>query len=216
MRSSIHRLVPLIGAAALALTACSTNTPGNAQPSSATASSTTSKASTPGTSDQIPGPGVPKVTDPIDFTPHLRTPCDALTREQVTDLLGENASAKTDLAATSGPTCTWRPPGTARTDVSINFFTAYPEGLTRIYRLRNTEYKFFMEVPAIGGHPAVAYGFADKRNTTGECLVAVGTSDTSVLNAGITLSDANIGKRDPCEIAQKVAGEALANIKGGR
>ncbi|MFE0028180.1 DUF3558 domain-containing protein [Amycolatopsis sp. NPDC059021] len=201
--------------AALSLSACSTPTSGNAQPSP-TAVGTSSQTAPNSPGGQAPGQGAPKVANPIDVTSYLQAPCNTLTGTQVSRLLGENAKSNADLKATAGPTCTWKPPGNTNKQVVVNLFTTPPEGLSRIYRLHGTDLKFFMEVPPVEGHPAVAYGFTDTRNTKGECIVGVGTSDTSLLNTIITLSDANIGKMDPCAIAQEVAGEALANIKGGR
>ncbi|MFD9892229.1 DUF3558 domain-containing protein [Amycolatopsis sp. NPDC059027] len=216
MRSAVHRIAPVLGVVALALTACSTDTPGNAQPSPGTSSSRSQTAPPPGSADQVPGPGVPKVNSPIDTTSYHQTPCTTLTEAQVSELLGADARSKSDLNDPAGPTCTWRPPGNSNTLVQVSFFTADATGLSRIYRQRGNDYKFFMELPPIAGFPAVAYDVSDRRNTKGECIVAIGTSDTSRLDSVITLSDKNIGKKDPCEIAQKVAGEALANVKGGR
>ncbi|GAA4539784.1 DUF3558 domain-containing protein [Amycolatopsis samaneae] len=217
MNRTTRWLIPVLGAGALALSACSTTTPGSAQPSQA---GETGGKPPSGAIDDVPGPGVPKVAAPIDFTNYLTKPCESLHSNQVDELLGENATPKPDLKAGAGPTCVWRK-GSSQAAVTVNFLTLVPigatkpMGLTGYYNNREKDFKFFEVLPSIDGYPAIAYGVKDERKTEGVCTVATGTSDRYAFNVAINLSPGNIATKDPCEYAKKVAGEVLANIKGG-
>ncbi|MFB9683357.1 DUF3558 domain-containing protein [Amycolatopsis plumensis] len=202
----MRRLIVLLSASLLVLTACSDVKAGMASPA------TTSSPQT----DAVPGPGVPKVDSPLDTTRFKQTPCEALTGEEVTTLLGSGATAKEELSAPGGPTCNWQPAGTTQATVGIIFNKVNQAGLTAIYEQQGSTFRLFMPVAPVEGLPAVAYGLKDERTTSGRCAIAVGTSDHEMIDVSITQSEANVGKSDPCTAAHEVAEEVVKNIKGAQ
>ncbi len=86
-------------------------------------------------------------------------------------------------------------------------------GLTGVYQAK---YKFFLPLEPVDGYPVVAYGLVDDRASRGGCQIAIGTSDKQTVDVGVTQSEENIGKKDPCEAARGVASYVLSNLRGGK
>jgi len=207
-------LIMLVGGTLATVAACTTTTSGN--PSAATGTNSRSQSATPqSNSDDVPGPGVPKVDNPINTSRFRQTPCDSLPQDQVTELLGNGAEAKPDVTAPAGPTCDWHPAGTSHASVHVIFGTVDDLGLTSVYRARGATYKLFEVLEPIDGYPLVAYGTSDRRATDGMCAVAVGTSDRSTMDVAISQSQENVGKTDPCDAARAVAVKVLENVRKG-
>jgi hypothetical protein len=202
----MRRSLALFGASLLLLTACSNPKTGTASPA------TTSSSQTNG----LPGPGVPKVETPLDTSRFKRTPCEALTTEEATTLLGSGTTAKEELGAPGGPTCNWQPSGTSQATVGVIFNKVNQAGLTAIYEQQGSTFRLFMPVDPVEGLPAVAYGLKDERVTGGRCAIAVGTSDHEMIDVSIAQSEANVGKSDPCAAAHGVAEKVVENIKGAQ
>jgi hypothetical protein len=200
-------LIPL-SASILVLSACTTVNGGSASPSSQPSESTSTA--------ELPGPGVPKVESPIDVTHFKQAPCDSLTADQITELLGTGVIPKTDLDSQAGPSCSVHPPQVTQAGVLIIFTAIDNRGLTSIYAAKDTKYPFFMPLTPVEGYPIVAYGLADDRATHGRCQIAVGTSDEQTVDVGVTQSEENIGKKDPCEAARGVAASVLTNLREGK
>ena len=208
----MRRTILLISASLLVLTACtqkndgspsaSSNTPGQVAPSSST--------------DQVPGPGVPKVETPIDVTHFQQTPCDSLTPSQINDLLGSNITPKPEPTSPAGPSCIWNTPNISQAGVHVTFTNVDKLGLTSVYRARGTTYPFFKPLEPVNGYPLVAYDGEGDQSTKGRCTVAMGTSDTQTVDINIAQSETNIGKKDPCAAAREVAGKVLENLRNGK
>ncbi|SFW90393.1 Protein of unknown function [Amycolatopsis australiensis] len=182
-------------------------------------SGTAAPAATPslpspsGASQEVPGPGVPKVAVPLDTDRFKSAPCSALTAAQVTELFGREITAKPDIEGPGGPGCSWDPVDGSRASVNVLFTTVDDLGLTSVYREQGKAYKFFQPLDPVDGYPVVAYGTSDARST-GRCSVAVGTSDRSTVDITIFQSQAKIGTTDPCQVARTVAEKVVASLKG--
>lgn len=205
-----RRMLVLFGAALLMLTACSSETKGTASPSGSGSASTTA----PSTGNDLPGQGVPKVDIPIDVSRFQEAPCDSLTQAQSKELLGPDVAINPAVDDEAGPTCHWNVPAVSQAGVGVTFFKTTQLGLTGIYQAKDSTYRFFQPLDSIDGYPTVAFGTTDERNTKGRCLVALGTSDTQQVDIAISLSEANIGKKDPCTAAHDVAANVLSNLRG--
>jgi hypothetical protein len=207
----MRRLLIVISASLLALTACTAEKPGTASPSG----SVPSQTQAPSTADTVPGPGVPKVDSPIDVAHFLQAPCDSLTSTQIESLLGAGVTPKTELDAPAGPSCSLHPPSVTDASVVVVFSNVDKLGLTSIYRARGTKYPFFMPMDTIDSYPVVAYGIVDERNTHGRCQVAIGASDRQTVDVAVAQSKENIGQKDPCIAAHGVATSVLENLRKG-
>lgn len=204
----MRRATLFLSAAALAaLSACSTPTvDGSPTPTSG------GPSPAPSSSASLP-PGVPKVEHPIDVTRFKHEPCTALTKPQVEELLSPRAEAK-PRDGSAGPACRWSIPSTSRPVVDVIFSNFEDSGTAKFYAGKGTNFKLLEPLEPIDGYPVTAYGVIDIRSQ-GDCSVALGTSDTQTLGISATLSEANVGKKDPCAIAREAAIRVLATIRGG-
>src|SRR5262249_46587726 len=129
-------------------------------------------------------PGVPKVETPLDFSRYQQSPCEAVTQAQIQQNLGAGIAPDSEPNAPGGPACVWHAGGDSQASITLGFV---PKGLSRIYDGQGTLFKLFKPMDAIQGYPAVAYDVTDDRMTEGHCALAVGTSDTSSIDVGITI-----------------------------
>lgn len=203
----MRRTVLIVGAVALTVSACSTpTTNGTPTPTSGGTSLTPSNsASTP--------PDVPKVGTPINLARFKQTPCNALAKPQVEELIGASVDGEARDGA-AGPACTWVAPSTTRPLVSVVFSNAQDSGTARIYAAKGKSYKFLEPLEAVDGYPLTAYGIKDERSL-GRCSAALGTSDTETIGVAAEQSEANVGKKDPCDVARELAIRVLATIREG-
>ncbi|RSM65808.1 DUF3558 domain-containing protein [Amycolatopsis sp. WAC 01376] len=203
----MRRATLILSAAALAaLSACSTPTV-NGSPTP------TSSGPNPGTSNptSLP-PGVPRVEHPIDVTRFKQSPCTALTKTQVEELLGPGAEAK-PRDESAGPACAWTVASfTPR--VSVIFGSGPDGGTASVYAAKGNAYKLVEPLEPLDGYPVTAYGVIDRR-AEGACSVSLGISDTQTIGIALTQSQANVGKKDPCDAAREGAVRVLATIRGG-
>jgi hypothetical protein len=207
----MRRTILLISAITLTLSACSTpTTNGTPTPTSGGTSPSASKSA-----DQLPGPGVPKVDNPIDLTQIKQTPCNALTETQAKELLGPEVEPKERLDGSTGPSCMWAPPSATRPTVNVLFSKSPDRGMTSVYEAKGKTYKLFEPLESIEGFPVTAYGTEDERTSRGKCSVALGTSDTETIDIVLEQSEANIGKKDPCDAAREAAIRVLTTVRGG-
>jgi hypothetical protein len=155
---------------------------------------------------------VPDVAVPIDTTEFQQKPCSTLTEAQVTELLGPDAKPKEDPNDLAGPSCFWHPTSVTQAAVSIIYGTKNHRGLTAVYEQQGTTFPLFVPMDPIEGYPTVAYGQADLRSK-GTCAIALGTSNQQIVDVSVALSEANVGKKDPCEAAHKVTATVLNNLR---
>jgi hypothetical protein len=205
----MRRTLFLLSASLLTVTACTSQTTGTPSPSS----STPSQTSPSGPADEVPGPGVPKVENPIDVSHFQQAPCDSLTAAQITELLGGGITPQPAIEDPAGPTCNWHSPSGSQASVGVTYFNRTKLGITGIYQAKDKVYPFFMPMDPIDGYPIVAFGEIDERKTRGRCSIALGTSDNQQVDMSVALSEANIEQKDPCSAARDVASKVLDNLR---
>jgi hypothetical protein len=174
---------------------------------------TSAPASSANGGESLPAHGAPKVEVPLDRATFEQTPCDSLTSSQLTELFGVAVRGEPDPRETVGPTCNWHDDdSTASVGVMYTKDGLRPDGVSGLYAQKDT-LDFFQPMASIQGYPVVAYSSSDGR-ADGYCQVAIGTSDRSAMDIGITQSQQNVGKTDPCEAAHGVAEMVIGNIVG--
>ncbi|MEU5257560.1 DUF3558 domain-containing protein [Amycolatopsis sp. NPDC021455] len=209
----MRRAIVLLSMSLLTLTACTPKNDGSPSASS----STPIQSPSSGSSDEVPGPGVPKVEHPIDIAHFKQAPCDALTATQVTQLLGSGVTPKPEVKGEAGPQCRWDSPHVSQAGVGVIFTGVDNRGITRVYNGQGKEYPFFKALEPIDGYPVAAYDASGDQSSHGNCTVALGTSDQQTVDIDVTLSEENVTKKkDPCVAARDVAGKVLANLKAGK
>ncbi|AXB46704.1 hypothetical protein A4R43_33215 [Amycolatopsis albispora] len=161
----------------------------------------------------VPAYGAPKVDNPLEVGDLVQRPCTALTDAQVTELLGSDTTEKEENV--TGPACSWHSYGSEGAFIAVGFPTVNDLGLTALYRGKGQQFQFFKEMPPVRGLPAVAWGQVDDTKTQGRCGVSIGITDRSTMDATVTLSDKNIGKKDPCEATHDVLDMVVGNLQGG-
>ena len=191
---------------------CTTQSRGEPTPAT-TLDGTSSQSQQPssGGGEELPFAGAPEVTDPLDTTRFQQDPCQALTAAQ-TRKLNLPPSGTPEKGRPLGNACIWSNTETLA-EAEVHFSDKDPRGLSALYAVKD-QYAYFEELPPIDGFPAVARSGVDDRDT-GRCSVVVGVSDEVTFDVPVRLSDANVGKRDPCEAAVQVARMALETMKAG-
>jgi Protein of unknown function (DUF3558) len=201
--------IPLLAAALIGLaftSACTTTSKGDPLPASSTGTTPSGSGN-----EKLPYAGAPTVKNPLDSSEYERDPCKSLSPEQAQSL-NLPATGKTDEDEPLGVGCTWRNEAT-RGEADIVFLVDDRRGLSPEYESRNQgELPNFEELPAVEGYPAITRKGADKY---GGCTVVVGVADDMAFEVSVALSQANIGKREPCEVASQVAGLAVQTMKRG-
>lgn len=193
--------------------ACTTTSQGEPRPANTGEATASSSPDTSGNEDELPFAGAPKVSDPLDTSRYEQDPCKSLTADQTQPLNLPPAGTINNRVAL-GIGCDWHNKET-RGEVSINFITDDPRGLSAEYNANNQgKWKLFEELPEIEGYPAVIRGSSDERGV-GFCIVVAGISDEMTFDSIVQLSQANVGQKDPCEVAVQVARSALQTMKRG-
>lgn len=193
------------------LAGCTTVTGGSARPAP-NGSPDSSEPGTESSSGTLPANGAPEIEDPLDTGKFEDDPCLTLDSAQSNGLnLG---AAGEPVHITLGEACKWFNEST-RGKVQISFLSKDPRGLSAEYSANEAgKWAYFVELPPIEGHPAVARDVSDDRDNGG-CPVVVGASDEIAFEVALQLSDANVGKKDPCQVAADIAGMAVETMKKG-
>ena len=211
----IRDAVPTIGILCLTVTGCTTTHQGEAIPATTTDNSTTTRSPVPSSDgeDDLPSHGAPKVNDILDTTRYQQDPCSILTASQAQQKLNLPPQGEPEEDAL-GKGCKWYNSST-RGEVEIGFLTGNPRGLSAFYEgNQQGKYPYFLPLPSIEGYPAIASDIEDRRSR-GICIVAVGVTDQLAFDVGLYLSQANVGKTEPCDKAAEVAALALQTMKEG-
>lgn len=213
----LRHAAPVIGLVFLIVAGCTTTSEGEPSPATTTetgeVSTESSTAPTSSDVDDLPSDGAPKVDEPLDTTRFQQDPCTVLTASQAQQELNLSPQGEPEDVA-YGNGCNWSNPQ-SRGLVSIEFLTGNTRGLSALYAANERgEYPYFVEMPPVEGYPAVASDIEDRR-PRGICIVAVGVTDELIFDVYLQLSQANVGKVEPCEMAARVAGLALRTMKAG-
>jgi hypothetical protein len=144
------------------------------------------------------------VENPLDVSHFEDHPCDALTAEDAKTLnipLDSGEQRNNGV----GQTCQWQNSET-RAGLAISFLTDVGRGLSSVYaEAKSVGWPLFERIADIEGHPAVAFSTKEAKPTYA-CSVSVGVRDELSFTTWVSLSDANAGKRNPCEAAAQAAG----------
>jgi hypothetical protein len=204
-------LVTVLGVALLG--GCTTTSAGEPGPAPSAPARTESPAS-PSISDgpdNLPSDGAPKVSNPFDAARFEQDPCLALSASQADELNVVHPGEPYD--GTFGNACEWRGRNQSGGRAAIDFLSDEPRGLSSVYRSNNRgELAYFEPLDEVAGHPMAAFGLDDTRKSVGDCAVAVGLTDELVVTVFLTLSRANVGHKDPCEIGSQVAEMMLTTM----
>jgi hypothetical protein len=189
---------------------CTSATAGTPHAASSETSSTSDQP--PGSGDDLPSNGAPKVDNPLDVSRFEEHPCEALTPADAETLnvppTGEQSGDE------AGETCYWRNSQT-RGSLSLTFFSEDGHGLSSVYEDADSgEYQYFEPIEDIEGFPAVAFNPSANKPAV-DCGVVVGVSDKLAFMARVALSEANVGKKEPCAAAAQAAGMLLTVMKEG-
>jgi hypothetical protein len=204
----------VVGLLCLVVAGCTTVSPGEAMPTPTSEVGTTDQAP-PSSSDNedLPSHGAPKVESPLENTSRFeQDPCLTLTAEQLRELDVSAVGEQEEVPLGIG--CNWRNPET-RGQVTIAFLPDDRRGLSASYAANEDgKYAYLEPLPPIEGYPAIAVDIVDRR-PRGICIVEIGVTDQLVFDVVLYLSQANVGQKDPCDWATRVAGMALRTMQEG-
>ena len=151
--------------------------------------------------------------DPLDTSHFEQHPCDTLTEDQ-TEPLNLPASGEPMKNVALGNGCEWKNKE-SRGYAQIVFADGAQDGLSSEYQANEDgDWEYFEELPDIEGYPAISRAGTDSRDV-GSCVVVVGVADDMVFESIAQLSRANVGQKDPCEMAALAAGLAVRTMKQG-
>src|SRR5215217_2309854 len=136
----------------------------------------------------------PKIDQPLNLDRYRQNPCEALSRQQITDFLGSEIPAEPHLVFD----CIWQKHDESQASIHVFFGTASIENLSN---LKEKEYPFFKPLESIAGYPTVAYGKTNEYSM-GRCSLATGTSDDAAFDTLVSLGKNFIGEKDPCAAAR--------------
>jgi hypothetical protein len=207
--SGLLKMPVVIAALSAALaTACTTTSAGTPLPGSTSPSSVSPEQPTP--NDELPSDGAPKVENPLDVSRFEQNPCEALTAEDAQGLNLPTTGEPTEVAFGNG--CQWRNKQT-QGSAGIQFFSSIERGLSAVYaEAKGSDFPYFEPIDDIEGYPAVAFD-TKVAKPVASCTVAVGVADQLVFDVVVDLSDANLNKKDPCELAIQVAGMMMNRMQ---
>lgn len=179
-------------------------------PSAGTPLPASTQAPTSNTDGDLPTNGAPKVENPLDASHFEKHPCDVLEPEAAETLNlppdGEQEGIPT------GETCLWFNDST-RGSLVVTFFSTDKDGLSSVYReARASGWPYFERIDDVEEHPAVAASIKEDPPKYG-CVIFVGLTDQLAFSVDVSLSDANVGKSDPCPVAAKAAGMMVRTMR---
>jgi hypothetical protein len=151
----------------------------------------------------------PQVPNPLDASKFEQDPCKVLSQAQAVQVANLTTSRKTD--GNVAPICAWSDSDHNR--ISFGFIPGNG-GLSTSYKSQDSKSGYFAVAPDVAGYPAV-YGAPYDDRSDGGCQVAVGLSNDEVVTVGVAFRKPSPYFNDPCSLAVKAAGAAMATLKGG-
>lgn len=213
MRTTTTITLACIASAAV-LAGCSDKNPGTPGATSTAGTPIQSSAPQSNAPTGLPHSGAPAVANPVEDTAKWEAdPCSAISAAQFSSIgLKAEGSGRGDNTAVS--VCKW--------DIDLGFgsgvsggFLSNAEGLSQLYK-RNTQgdIAVFTVLPPIKGYPAVR---AEDNDESGDglCATTVGVRDDKAFDVIVTLDADTTEAKDPCKVAQAVAGLAIQTMTGG-
>jgi hypothetical protein len=163
------------------------------------------------TSASLPYGGAPKVDHPLPVSVISGDPCaDGLTSQQLTQIIGIAPQGKPS-SDNVGATCNWVNSDT-NSHVTVAFDTKDHTGLSGFYENTKPQAVVWKPLPAIQGFPAVAH-VSTGNDSKDFCQISIGIADDLSVDVTIRLSDAKVGKADPCEMTGRVAEMVITNLR---
>lgn len=194
-----------VATAALLAAGCTESSSGEAAPV-LQPSPTLQSSARPGGST-LPHSGAPSVQDPLPESVLSGDPCEAFTREQIEEALGDDAPQGTPEDIPTGPTCRWQD-SESGAGVKVFFGRVVGQGLSSYYQNTRPQSATWREMSSVQGFPGVAFQTVGNDRT---CEVVVGLADEyTVAVTSSPSSGADIG---PCDLSQKLAEVVVQNLK---
>lgn len=161
--------------------------------------------------------GAPPVSTPLDPGPLEKTPCAAMTADQVAALGAPLKTTKAKPADPTGPACSWvfdTPDGPSSATGAV--FTADPThgGISGLYGKQQTGGLTKFEPFSVNGYPGVIYDAA-ANSMPGSCGLAVGLRDDLTYTISVDLDVLKKPFADSCEVGKKVAGYVIQYLQKG-
>lgn len=219
MQARLINRVLGVSAVVLVAAGCSETRAGTPIPdgTATTATGSTTVSSTPPSKPSTSQPsnryGAPPVTNPLDVTKFLTSPCTAMTPRQLSGFnLPAQGKPDTDsaIAKNTGPSCNWFN-SDAGEGFGVHFVTGNKNGLADVYRARGEgKWTGYWEETTVGSYPGV-FAFTTDLRPSGSCHLFVGISDALALavNSQVQL------KEKSCDQAKQVAAAVLETLKRG-
>ncbi|MBC6449104.1 DUF3558 domain-containing protein [Actinokineospora xionganensis] len=197
----------------IGISGCASPEPGTpiaSNPPSETSSATAKPTKSTDPAPDLPSHGAPKVKSPLKTDKFEADPCAVFTDEQLGKYGVGTGTADSDKL---GKSCTWKTEDSGT--ILLAWDNLFGRGISRIYQgQENGKYAFFDVLPDIEGFPAVSYGARDNR-PMGICSVSIGVSDQVSLMVTLAQSTSKQGTAHPCEVAARVAADAVTSMKAG-
>lgn len=161
----------------------------------------------------LPYGGAPKVDRPLPSSVLSGDPChNALTAEQLKEILGATDPPKSENIPATGPSCRWDHPDSGA-GLNIFYDIRTHQGLSSVYQNTKPKTTTWRQLPLVQGFPAVAFSIHPGPGVDNSCDVSVGIADDYTFDAALTLGRGKEGKADPCDLTAKVAGMVAANLR---
>lgn len=168
-------------------------------------------ASVPGGETGAPGVEAPKVANPVQSLDKFMTdPCAMITKAQAQSLSYPQASPEKDTS--NGPGCEWA--HETRDNFQITLLKDQPNGIAGIYQINQDAPYAYFEPVNIAGFPGVFHSYDDARSDGG-CGLAVGVTDTQIINLVTLHGRGGPGEEDPCGLLKEAAEAAVTTMSKG-
>jgi uncharacterized protein DUF3558 len=202
MRLRATRCVAFGVVAMVAVAGCTSQTPGQAQPSAAVDTTTSGSPS----SSDAPS-RAPTVAHPLDPTKLINEPCSALTSADLAELNIVNPINGGTHHNAGGVQCTWS--GDSGGGISIGWETVITDGLSDLYTKASTI--AYWQPTTVAGYPAAWGDAISDGRAQGDCIISVGVNDHLYFDAQYTDP---LNASQSCAFAQQGAADVIRNLGG--
>jgi Protein of unknown function (DUF3558) len=204
------RLVASAVIAAVACAGCTSKAPGEALPVAGDSSTV------PPTSTSQSG-GAPPIKSPeLDLGSYEQRVCDLLTLAQLAPF-EIRVPGKAHEESGIGQVCAWRSPDvTTGVYVDLTILSKVGYGWEGVHQ-RRARWAKFESAGEINGYPAVHLLATKIDEETGSCLTAAGVNQKVVFEVDVNVNDIHSAEyKNPCPVADRIAGLVIDTLKRGR
>ncbi|AHH93626.1 DUF3558 domain-containing protein [Kutzneria albida] len=198
----ISRLtIVCIGLTAVALTGCSTQQPGTPDGKPTTGSTTATSGST-------------SVTNPLNTSKILDSPCEGLTDAQLAPYQGAVGSKQKGSGANSRVTCTWFAADVKKPAIFLNIFPKL--GGQAGMENAGKSFPYFKKADPIQGYFTTHLSQGADGPQTGDCQTDIAANDQVVLEVrGQTTTATDPNYTDMCKATDALMTALIGNLKNG-